>query len=1396
MAAVSIETIRRITVQARADGAAEAEAALNRVRVATKDLDATNEQASKNMASNAAAVLRARRSFEELFAATEKLTKLQKDLVIGVSAGRVTQEQANRIYDAAADKLTGYSKALEVAAREQEKVQAGLVSLARDAIKAEAAQIALNRATAVASQRNIGTNLGFREAPDVEGRAQDFLAAAAAADRLRAKHDDLFAAQERYAMGLREVNEAERAGILTAGLATAAREKLGLAYAKNVHDMGEAARQVARTSQNNLRDNLGFREAPDIEQRGADMVAAIEAQDRLRAKYDQTFAAEQKLASATAEINGLVAAGGLAADVAAKAIDRESEAYRRQIDAINGVVKASEPLSMAQKWANLRADAPAARQGMTSDQAGAALGSMSSTGLPAMSAAAQRARNELVPLAAAQDELSKATMKADQALKADLINQAERDAAVARSTATFHNQRIEIDKADQANARAAKGSGLNAYAWQNLSFQVNDVVTSLASGISPMQTLAQQGGQVVQILQSDQGGVVGGLKSIRDRLLGLITPANLVFAGIAAGAATAAYALYSYQNGQNALRQQTSGIGRASGATPGSINALAPEAARAAGVSTASAREMAGAFAATGKIGQDQFAGLIKVTREYAVVTGKDAAEATAAMAEAFASPTEGAMKLNKEMGFLTVRSLEAIRAMEASGDSAGARRLLMEGLATSTNKAAERLGFFSKQWQEFKTNTSNEIDAIGGFISKGLGLDDAESKLRTLEGQLDFRQRNKGRMGGLLDGLLNFDEGQIRAEVAKARAVVDAAVAEGAQVKRNQRAIEVNELVRGLNPGTVALEKMEQAAANIKKSFDDLGIKDPFGPAYNTMLGLEAAAKRMRADMAAGGAGYADATRQAQAARATVGFSEYGRGAADIENEAKERRIRAERDAAQNNDQGAYVKALESIEKDRITKLETLSKTTAANEAQIGGAFSRLSTNIQDQITAALRNPAYGKVTPGMIAGIAGLESTNNLSVGYSKSKGEDGRKSTAYGLGQITEGTARDAIKNGYLPQGFDRMNESTMAQGIAGVLAMKIDQAGGDVTKGIQNYRGSKDPSINSAYAAKVLAGQGQMGDISTTSLVKEEAARSSEIKAQNAIIAENKALLGQDNLTLEARTEAIRKIAAAELAGVQITDEYRAGIERATTQMAQQANSLKMIQFGNDNRFEREQLGRSEQDASAYAKARSVLGVTTGPDAEFIISQQKINDNLKETKALAKDAFSGIATDLSHGVSAMDALSSAFTRFADKLISTAADKAISGLFGGLTGGANSDGSGFLGTIATLFGGGSPLPKYAKGGIMTGPSIAGEAGPEAAVPLPDGRNIPVVLSQPANSNSRGPVNVQVNNTVSDRAEAQVTEASDGTLLIDILDKGLAKKQAAGRSDIGRAAQAGRRG
>lgn len=92
---------------------------------------------------------------------------------------------------------------------------------------------------------------------------------------------------------------------------------------------------------------------------------------------------------------------------------------------------------------------------------------------------------------------------------------------------------------------------------------------------------------------------------------------------------------------------------------------------------------------------------------------------------------------------------------------------------------------------------------------------------------------------------------------------------------------------------------------------------------------------------------------------------------------------------------------------------------------------------------------------------------------------------------------------------------------------------------------------------------------------------------------------------------------------------------------------------------------------------------------------------------------------------------------------------------------------------------------LPQqYARGGISNVPAIFGEAGPEAAVPLPDGRSIPVKWTggpyQQAGmmSTMSMPVTVNVHNEVGGEVETQTSRGSDGNPQIDVYIKNVVKQ------------------
>ncbi len=127
-----------------------------------------------------------------------------------------------------------------------------------------------------------------------------------------------------------------------------------------------------------------------------------------------------------------------------------------------------------------------------------------------------------------------------------------------------------------------------------------------------------------------------------------------------------------------------------------------------------------------------------------------------------------------------------------------------------------------------------------------------------------------------------------------------------------------------------------------------------------------------------------------------------------------------------------------------------------------------------------------------------------------------------------------------------------------------------------------------------------------------------------------------------------------------------------------------------------------------------------------------SQERAREAADFFKDSMMDAFQSMVPTIETGNSALD-------KFLNTLIEAVMQATLlgkgplAGLFGGGAGG-------FLGGIGKLFGfanGGvaahgrpQPIKAFARGGVSRTAAIFGEAGPEAAVPLPDGRRIPVDL------------------------------------------------------------------
>jgi len=232
---------------------------------------------------------------------------------------------------------------------------------------------------------------------------------------------------------------------------------------------------------------------------------------------------------------------------------------------------------------------------------------------------------------------------------------------------------------------------------------------------------------------------------------------------------------------------------------------------------------------------------------------------------------------------------------------------------------------------------------------------------------------------------------------------------------------------------------------------------------------------------------------------------------------------------------------------------------------------------------------------------------------------------------------------------------------------------------------------------------------------------------------------------------------------------------------------------------------ELAGGSSNGSGGGGKGNSALDRTAGAlqaAMDYADQTRAAFYELKETLAgMVTDALSGFFSDLRKGVNVVDALSDAVGRLADKLMDMVLNNAIQSIVGSMFG---------LGTIA----GGAAIPSggfipgmtgpalFAKGGVFSGATafdtgsglgVAGEAGPEAILPLHRGSDGSLGVAMAANNNfgsASTQLNVAIYNNAANDVETTTSVGEDGSLII-MIDRLTAKNMADPASQTNRAVQ-----
>lgn len=373
--------------------------------------------------------------------------------------------------------------------------------------------------------------------------------------------------------------------------------------------------------------------------------------------------------------------------------------------------------------------------GKSAEESAAALAQGGLTSVERDLDAADRLRAKLNPLAAIQS-----TFNAELTRYRDLAAKG-RISTDELAEAEAHLKR-EMDDATAAAKRAGNNSGafrssifgLEPYQLQNLSYQVNDVFTQLASGTSLTRTLGQQGGQILQIFPRISSAIFSAFT-------------NPAFLGAAAVVGTIAIALNRAADQAERLRNATADLGRRTNGA----DYKAPDVAeqqrqlQRLGASAGDARSALGTFIDAG-VPSQSLAQFGRVAKELAGVLGTELPDAAKQVATAFTGGYEAIAELDNRLNFLTGTQRDHIRQLFEEGRAREAQTAAlniftgkMDGAATQARGPwASANRELKKSWDDLLESFANSkpIQETSGFINvlagavKGLAvaIDDISS--------------------------------------------------------------------------------------------------------------------------------------------------------------------------------------------------------------------------------------------------------------------------------------------------------------------------------------------------------------------------------------------------------------------------------------------------------------------------------------------------------------------------------------------------------------------------------------------------------------------------------------------------------------------------------------------
>ena len=873
------------------------------------------------------------------------------------------------------------------------------------------------------------------------------------------------------------------------------------------------------------------------------------------------------------------------------------------------------------------------------------------------------------------------------------------------------------------------------YQMTQLSYQLNDIATSLASGSSPFQVLAQQAGQVYEALSAN-GGVAQGLSNVKNFVVENATASRLLAGGFAAAAVAAVSLGVSYVNTQDDIKKGLMGIGSASGATVKDINSIAERISAAKSISISAARDIATAIAATGQVNVSNIEGVAGLTPGYARLFGLDLQAAGAQLADMFSDPVKGADEFIKKLGGINDETRQLIGNLTEQGKRQQAINELRSAVQPMIDAAQDSRSPTRRIIDTVTTRGGQALDSVARAAAATVYPDGTiEDQLRSAQRDLAVARKVKDTVPGLFGGdnsLANLALDALQRKVDDLNRQLEETAAKNKRAFDAQEAGELSiaagNIVRSLDPLNDTIEgfenQLESLGRSLAATISNPGIKIDGGVenAIEKYGALQTKVDLLRQAYAQGGAAAAGAFRQADFQAQTAGLSSYERGLQGIIRQYQEM-ARAAREAG--NETAA--RTFEAASGRAQASFQTSNRENVIRNTPLGGGEVASTIGAESNGNNAARNPRSSALGAGQFIEstfvalfrkydseqAAVIDQANPIRAEADKviaalrTNRQTTEKYVEIYLKEIgaslTESGLPSTPQNrqlGYFlgPEGAKTLLRADPSANAAGLLPKaaaanpEVFRNGAASVQDVLNYA-SKRVAANTAEAQssreKVIAYKAKAEAIGLSSAEQEKLRT-----VQDALDA---ARARGDEIGTKFKTAQDLIRASSSSLTPELQAQRTALLELADARAKASSNVLS-TRFEQDQAQARAALGRTSEEQAAYQGARA-YGATPGSD-EFTRYYEGLREiqTLTEAKNATGSFLKDLNYDLMRGASLSEALGNALSRLSSRLADKALDSLVSGLFGG--GGIGS----FLGLGG---GGGSPTGgvRLFSGGGFTG-------------------------------------------------------------------------------------------